>query len=97
MRTPADGNSPAINGDHDPADYATCPRCRHETFQGTIPTAGGMVIVYVCDACDATGPRIFIPHLERFERRAVDNPFADPNLHGLLRLVKGSGPTLTEM
>jgi hypothetical protein len=89
---PTDGQVAAINGDHDPAEFEFCPRCRNSTFRGTIPTSGGIVIIYVCDACDATGPRIFIPHLERFERPDPAESTGDTPLDGLLRLAKGSAP-----
>jgi hypothetical protein len=87
---PAEDNTGALNGDHDPADFARCPRCQHQTHRSTIPTAGGAVVVYVCDACDASGPRIFIPHIERFERRSNDS--GESSLQGLLRLVERRGP-----
>ena len=64
---PHDERRSAINGDHNPSDFAACPGCRQPTYQAVIPTAAGRAIVYVCDACDLTGPRLFIPHIDRFE------------------------------
>jgi hypothetical protein len=88
---PAEESTGALNGDHDPADFARCPRCQHQTYRSVIPTASGPVIVYVCDACDASGPRIFIPHIERFEPRR-DGAKGETNLKGLLRLFEGNDP-----
>jgi hypothetical protein len=85
-----DSTPAAMNGDHDPADYASCPRCRNQTFRATVPTAAGIVIVYICDACDAAGPRVFIPHLERFERRGAVDLKGDPDLHDLLKMAKAT-------
>jgi hypothetical protein len=79
----------AINGDHDPAAFATCLMCQRPTFRSVIPTAAGLVVVYVCDACDAPGPRIFIPHIDRFEQSRSELK-TDNNLRELLRLVKGA-------
>ena len=65
---PTEDLAAALNGDHDPADFATCSACRQPTFRSSIPTAAGVVIIYVCEACGGNaGPRIYIPHLERFE------------------------------
>jgi hypothetical protein len=88
---PAEDGSDPLNGDHDPADFARCPRCQHETYRSVIPTSAGPVIVYVCDACDASGPRIFIPHIERFEHQR-DGVKGDASLQGLLRLVERTDP-----
>jgi hypothetical protein len=87
---PAEDSTGALNGDHDPAEFSRCPRCQHETYRSVIPTAAGPVIVYVCDACDASGPRIFIPHIERFEPR--DGAKGDASLQGLLRLAERTDP-----
>jgi hypothetical protein len=56
---------PVLNDDHDPNDYRVCGNL-HPMRRFEMPTRKGIVIVYVCDTCEANGePCVITPHAER--------------------------------